>query len=166
MKSAVPAAAGHPVKTGGQFPGRPGGIPGALGGVDGGETVRAGKGIERLKEGLRPSGSAESFDTEISVALDKLENSGLRPGQTEISKGKVKYIVENYDPTKAQSSVYTDSTGKYLVEGHHTTVANMILNKGSGINMNQISPLPPSSKNVYWTKKWYEFWKTAIEIKK
>ena len=142
----------------------------AIGGVTGGLSSAAfygaGKGIERLKEGLRPSGSAESFDTEISVALDKLENSGLRPGQTEISKGKVKYIVENYDPTKAQSSVYTDSTGKYLVEGHHTTVANMILNKGSGINMNQISPLPPSSKNVYWTKKWYEFWKTAIEIKK
>ena len=29
--------------------------------------------------------------------------------------------------------------------------------------MNQISPLPPSVKNVYWTKKWYEFWKKAVE---
>src|SRR5690606_36092066 len=33
-------------------------------------------------------------------ALKKLDKSGLRPGQTEISKSRVMEIVENYDPMK------------------------------------------------------------------
>ncbi|UWV46603.1 polymorphic toxin-type HINT domain-containing protein [Acetivibrio thermocellus] len=99
-------------------------------------------------------------------ALKKLDKSGLRPGQTEISKSRVMEIVENYDPMKAQSSVYTDSTGRYLVEGHHTTVANTMLGKGSGVNMNIPTQQIPSATNVYWTKKWYEFWKTQIKVTK
>lgn len=99
-------------------------------------------------------------------ALKKLDKSGLRPGQTEISKSRVMEIVENYDPMKAQSSVYTDSTGRYLVEGHHTTVANTMLGKGSGVNMNIPTQQMPSATNVYWTKKWYEFWKTQIKVTK
>ena len=135
------------------------------GGLMGGLSGVAFYGMDKAVKALEGSGT-EAFDAEINKALYKLENSGLRPGQTEISKGKVQYIVDNYDPVKAQSSIYTDSTGRYLVEGHHTTVANMILDRGSGLNMNQVSPLSPSVKNVYWTKKWYEFWKKAIEIKK
>jgi hypothetical protein len=99
-------------------------------------------------------------------ALKKLDKSGLRPGQTEISKSRVMEIVENYDPMKAQSSVYTDSTGRYLVEGHHTTVANTMIGKGSGVNMNIPTQQMPSATNVYWTKKWYEFWKTQIKVTK
>lgn len=69
-----------------------------------------------------------------------------------VSKGRIRYIVENYDPVLAQSSVYTDSTGRYLVEGHHTTVAKTILNRGTGINMNLVSPGTPETKKIYWTK--------------
>jgi len=113
-------------------------------------------------EGKGTSNTQLTFDE----ALKKLDKSGLRPGQTEISKSRVMEIVENYDPMKAQSSVYTDSTGRYLVEGHHTTVANTMLGKGSGVNMNIPTQQMPSATNVYWTKKWYEFWKTQIKVTK
>lgn len=73
-------------------------------------------------------------------------------------------IVDSYDPIKASSSVYTDSTGRYLVEGHHTTVANTILGKGSGLNMNTPTNQQPSAKNISWSKNWYEFWKTSIKV--
>ena len=139
---------------------------GVVGGVTSAGFYGAGKGIEKLTAGFRAGkANVDSFDLEMRMALEKLDSSGLRPGQIAISKGKVQYIVDNYDPIKAQSSIYIDSTGRYLVEGHHTTVANTILNKGTGMNMNQASPLPPSAKEVYWTKKWYEFWKASIKIK-
>lgn len=51
-----------------------------------------------------------------------------------------------------------------LVEGHHTTVASTILNKGNCVNMGMICNDEPLVYNVYWTKKWYEFGKTAIKI--
>lgn len=73
-------------------------------------------------------------------------------------------IVESYDPIKASSSIYTDSTGRYLVEGHHTTVATIMLGKGSGPNMNIPTKQLPSAKNIHWTKKWYQFWKKTIKI--
>ena len=125
----------------------------------------AGKAVQALRGSIYNKKAIDSFDLELKEALDTLNESGLRPGQTEISKSKIQYIVDNYDATKAQSSVYTDSTGRYLVEGHHTTVANTILNRGTSMNMNQVSPLPPSTTNVYWSKKPYELWKTAIKIK-
>ena len=131
---------------------------GVTGGIAGAAFYGVGKGIERLWNG------ADDFDLKMRAALKELDSSGLRPGQTVISKGKVQYIVNNYDPVMAQSSIYTDSTGRYLVDGHHTTVANIILNRGTGMNMNQASPLPPSTKEVYWVKKWYELGKTAIKI--
>ena len=142
-----------------------------FGGLTGGLTSAAfygaGKGIERLKDSLRSrKGGLDPFDLELQTALDKLDKSGLRPGQTDISKERIQYIIDNYDPIKAQSSIFTDSTGRYLVEGHHTTVANTILDRGTEINMNQVSSLPPSTTKVHWTKKWYEFWKTALKIKK
>jgi|GEM_PF-2065059 len=113
-----------------------------------------------------PDKGTSNTQLTFDEALKKLDKSGLRPGQTEISKSRVMEIVENYDPMKAQSSVYTDSTGRYLVEGHHTTVANTMLGKGSGVNMNIPTQQMPSATNVYWTKKWYEFWKTQIKVTK
>ena len=100
----------------------------------------------------------------LDKALENLENSGLKPGQAVISKSRIMEIVEAYDPTRASSSVYTDSTGRYLVEGHHTTVAATILGKGSSFNMNTPTNQLPSVTNIHWTKKWYEFWKKAIKV--
>lgn len=73
-------------------------------------------------------------------------------------------IVESYDPIKANSSVYTDATGRYLVEGHHTTVAITMLGRGSGLNMNTPTSQLPSAMNVHWTRKWYEVWKKTIKV--
>ena len=112
------------------------------------------------KDGEAANSDRISFDE----ALQQLEKSGLKPGQTVISKSRVMSIVENYDPIKANSSVYTDATGRYLVEGHHTTVATVILGKSSGINMNTPTKQVPSAKNIHWTKKSYEFWKKSIKI--
>ena len=137
-----------------------------IGGVTGGLASAAFYGVGKAAEKRKLNRcSVDSFDKDIKLALVKLDKSGLRPGQTRISKSRIRYLVENYDPILAHSCVYTDSTGKYLVEGHHTTVANTILNRGSGLNMNLISPGPPETKEIYWTKKWYEFWKNSIMVK-
>ena len=104
----------------------------------------------------------------LQQALEQLEASGLRPGQTSIYMSQLRKalngIQNNYDPTRAYSSVYFDGTNHYLVEGHHTTVAFAMLGRESGLNMNIRSSDPPSATNVYWTKKWYEFWKRTIRI--
>lgn len=110
--------------------------------------------------GNKPQNAKLSFDE----ALKKLECSGLKPGQTVISRSKVMEIFNSYDPMKANSSVYTDSTGRYLVEGHHTTVATTMLGKGSGMNMNTPTNQPPSATNIHWTKEWYEFGKKVIKV--
>lgn len=73
-------------------------------------------------------------------------------------------IQNNYNPTKAYSSVYSDGTNRYLVEGHHTTVAFKMLGKDNAINMNTATSDLPSATNVYWTKKWYQFWIKTIKI--
>lgn len=73
-------------------------------------------------------------------------------------------IQNNYNPTKAYSSVYSDCTNRYLVEGHHTTVAFKMLGKDNAINMNTATSDLPSATNVYWTKKWYQFWRKTIKI--
>ena len=110
------------------------------------------------------------FNTPLTLqqALEQLEASGLRPGQTSIYMSQLRNalngIQNNYDPTRAYSSVYFDGTNRYLVEGHHTTVAFAMLGRESGLNMNIRSSDPPSATNVYWTKKWYEFWKRTIRI--
>lgn len=73
-------------------------------------------------------------------------------------------IQNNYNPTKAYSSVYSDGANCYLVEGHHTTVAFKMLGKDNAINMNTATSDLPSATNVYWTKKWYQFWIKTIKI--
>ena len=73
-------------------------------------------------------------------------------------------IQNNYNPTKAYSSVYSDGTNRYLVGGHHTTVAFKMLGKDNAINMNTATSDLPSATNVYWTKKWYQFWRKTIKI--
>lgn len=34
----------------------------------------------------------------------------------------------------------------------------------AGMYMNMPADLEPLTKNVYWSKKWYEFWKTSIKV--
>ena len=105
-----------------------------------------------------------SSDAMIKNALQELNKSGLRPGQTEIHKGRILEIYNNFDPIKAQSSIYTTGNTKFIVDGHHTTVASWMRGSGTTVNMGGVSPMPPSVQNVYWTKKWYEFWKVVIKL--
>ena len=92
----------------------------------------------------------------------------MRPGQTEIHTSQLNNVINeiqnNYNPSKAYSSVYSDGTNRYLVEGHHTTLAFEMLGKESSINMNTVTSDLPSATNIYWTKKWYQFWKKSIKI--
>ena len=104
------------------------------------------------------------FRLRLEAALRELDKSGLRPGQTQISESKIFQLVQDFVSYKARSSVYSDGSTKYLVEGHHTTVAAEILGKGTGMNMGVPTEQMPSATNVYWYKEWYEFWKIAIEI--
>lgn len=53
---------------------------------------------------------------------------------------------------------------KYIVDGHHTTVASQISHKGTCANMGLPTSQLPSVTNVYWYKKWYEIGKKVIEI--
>ena len=136
----------------------------ALQGVfdDVGKVSKAGKG--------QIAGSENSKNTRLSLqqALKELDASGLRPGQTELHTSQLNKVLDeiqnNYNPTKAYSSVYSDGTNRYLVEGHHTTVAFKMLGKENAINMNTATKDLPSSTNVYWTKKWYQFWRRRIKI--
>ena len=73
-------------------------------------------------------------------------------------------IVDNFDSLKANSSVYSNGGTRFLVDGHHTTVASTILGKGTCVNMGTITSQMPSVTNVYWSKRWYEFGKTVIKI--
>ena len=106
-----------------------------------------------------------SDDIQIEKALKELDRSGLRPGQTEVSKNKILQIYNNYDSTKAQSSIYSDGRTRYIVDGHHTTIASQMRGQGTGFNMGMSTNMPPSATDIYWTKKWYEIWKKAIKIK-
>ena len=109
-------------------------------------------------------GSSNQTSLSLEEALKVLDKSGLRPGQTEISRSRIMEIIENFDTVRATSSIYQASDGtRYLVEGHHTTVAATMLGK-SGPYMGQPTAQPPSATNVYWTKAPWEFWKTAIKI--
>ena len=111
-------------------------------------------------------GTSPNTSLSFEEALCKLEYSGLKPGQNVISRSRVMEIIRAYDPVKANSSVYTDITGRYLVDGHHTTVAAMMLGKGTGPNMSVTTLQLPSVTNMHWTKLWYEFWKQSIKVVK
>ena len=102
----------------------------------------------------------------VRQALKQLDSSGIRPGQTEISRSKVMEIVQNFDTSKAKSSVYAVGKTRYLVEGHHTTVAATILGKGTCAGMGVSTTQVPSALNVYWYKRWYQFGRTVIRIRK
>ncbi len=116
-------------------------------------------------ESVRFAKLQSSSDDLIKKALRELDGSGIRPGQTEIRRSRVMWLVDNYNTTKAHSAIFTNRTGiQYVSDGHHTIVASTILGKKGGINMGLKSYDPPLSLDIYWTKKWYEFNKKAIKI--
>ena len=104
----------------------------------------------------------------LKQALKNLDKSGVRPGQTEIHTSQLNNVINeiqnNYNPSKAYSSIYSDGANRYIVEGHHTTVAFEMLGKDSAINMNTATSDLPSSTNIYWSKKWYQFWRKTIKV--
>ena len=117
---------------------------------------------------LAQGGSKTATPLSLQQALEELDGSGLRPGQTELHISQLNSVLgdiqKSYNPTKAYSSVYSDGINRYLVEGHHTTVAFRMLGKDNAINMNTVTKDLPSATNVYWTKKWYQFWRKTIKI--
>ena len=117
---------------------------------------------------LSVKGGNEKTPISLKQALENLDKSGVRPGQTEIHTSQLNNVIteiqNNYNPSKAYSSVYSDGINRYLVEGHHTTLAFEMLGKESSINMNTVTSELPSATNIYWTKKWYQFWKKSIKI--
>ena len=111
-----------------------------------------------------------AFDTPISLkeALKELDASGLRPGQSELHISQLNKALDgiqnNYDWRTAESWIYFNGSDRYLVEGHHTTVAFEMLQKKPAIGMNAGVKEPPSVTGYYWTKKWYQFWRKTIKI--
>jgi RHS repeat-associated protein len=124
--------------------------------------------IEARNSGMVLEGGSKKTPVSLRQALVNLDKSGVRPGQTEINTSQLNNVINeiqnNYNPSKAYSSVYSDGINRYLVEGHHTTLAFEMLGKESSINMNIVTSDLPSATNIYWTKKWYQFWKKTIKI--
>ena len=59
--------------------------------------------------------------------------------------------MNQYDSTQAQSSIYTRSDGtKFINDGHHTTIASYMLDKGTGPFMGNPTTGEPSSYEYYW----------------
>lgn len=133
----------------------------ATGGLGAGTTYIANN-IQQATNNMTSTGSTVADP--VKNALKQLNASGLRPGQTEISRSRIMELVNNFDSVKAQSSINSIGGTRYLVDGHHTTVASTILGKGTCMNMGMVTNQLPSATNIYWTKQWYEFWKTAIKI--
>lgn len=101
----------------------------------------------------------------ISKALQKLEMTNLKPGQTQISAERVMEIARDFNSSKAQSSIYSDGINRYVVEGHHTTVAAEMTGKGTTGNMGAVTNDPPAATDVCWWAEWYEFWKKPIKVR-
>ncbi len=120
--------------------------------------------VSSVPKMVKAAKAAKAADADIMNALKQLDASGLRPGQTTLSRSRVNDLVKNFDPMKANSSVYSNGGTRFLVEGHHTTVASTILGKGTCMNMGTVTSQLPSATNIYWTKHWYEFGKTAIKL--
>ena len=92
-------------------------------------------------------------DSRITEALKKLDATGIRPGQTEISQSGVLAKFNSYNNLTASSS-YTQINGNlYVSEGHHTMIANVMKygKLNSGINMGQYVYDPNVVTNMMWS---------------
>ena len=140
--------------------GKEGAIDGACNGFMFGSISACGGAVIKYGQTVQAAKAADP----LNKALEQLDASGLRPGQTEISRSEVMDLVNNFDPLKAQSSVYSNGGARFLVDGHHTTVASAILGRGTCVNMGTVTSQLPSVTNVYWAKKWYQIGRIAIKV--
>ena len=140
--------------------GKEGAIDGACNGFMLGSLSACGGAAIKYGQAVRAAKAADP----LNKALEQLDASGLRPGQTEISRSRVMNLVNDFDSVKAQSSIYSNGGVRYLVDGHHTTVASTILGKGTCVNMGTVTLQLPSATNIYWAKKWYQFGRTVIKV--
>lgn len=100
----------------------------------------------------------------VVEALKTLNKTSLRPGQTVLSKSKVLSIANDFNSQLAQSSIYSANGLRYVVDGHHTTVASIIAGIGTTMNMGLPTTQLPSAQDIYWWKHWWEFWKKSIKL--
>ena len=106
--------------------------------------------------------AAEKAIPAINQALKQLNNSGLRPGQTQISASGVMNYVNNPKLLQGTGEIFRTGSQRFLVDGHHRLVAQTILGKGDFYTMP--TNVAPSATNIYWSKHWWEFGKTAIKV--
>ena len=93
------------------------------------------------------------IDLRITNALNVLDKTGIKPGQTGISQNRVMEIFNSYDSLKA-ISLYTRINGSlYVSEGHHTMIANVMKygKLNSSINMGGIVNDPSVVTNMEWS---------------
>ena len=100
----------------------------------------------------------------INEALKQLNNSGLRPGQSQISASGVMNYVNNPKLLQGTGEVFRNGSQRFLVDGHHRMAAQTILGNGNFYTMP--TNTLPSATNIYWSKHWWEFGKTAIKVVK
>ena len=108
------------------------------------------------------TGGAPS-NAQINQALKQLDQSGLRPGQTEISQSGIMRYYNNPASIRGTGDVFRDGVQRFLVDEHHRAVAST-MRGGSSSFYYMPTNLPPSAANVYWYKEWWQIWRSAIEL--
>ena len=124
-------------------------------------AVRTGQCVVQIAQSITGGVPA---NTQINQALKQLDQSGLRPGQTEISQsGIMRYYNNPASISRESGAVFRDGVQRFVVEGHHRTVANVMRGGTSFYHMPTSDP--PSATNVYWYKEWWQIWRSAIELR-
>ena len=99
------------------------------------------------------SAQSVNVDPKIQEALKILDQSGIKPGQTQVSQSGIMAKYNSYNHLQASSS-YTKINGQlYVTEGHHTTIANVMKygRLNTGINMGTLVSDPTVVTNMLWS---------------
>lgn len=123
--------------------------------------------VSMMSEGGGENDDSGGGRTKLTLeqALQKLDKSGVRPGQTTISRSRIMELIKDFDPTRAETIIYKSKDGtRYVVDGHHTLVAAIMLGREGGPFMGRPTALTPSEWNFYWWKQPWEFGRNAIKI--
>ena len=92
-------------------------------------------------------------DPRITKALKTLDETGIRPGQTQVSQSGILAKYNSYDYLTATSS-YTKINGTlHVSEGHHTMIANVMKygKLNTGPNMGLYVNDPNVVTNILWS---------------
>lgn len=120
-----------------------GAITGAItGGITGG-----------LKYASATSSNTFQPDPRITKALKTLDETGIRPGQTQVSQSGILAKYNSYDYLAARSS-YTKINGTlHVSDGHHTMIANVMKygKLNTGPNMGLYVNDPNVVTNILWS---------------